>query len=91
MNLKRFKRLDLDGYKSRKLWFSVGAIGSAFAFAFLAGWKFPAMIPMFSEFNTTLIAITGIFIGGNIGNKYVYAKHADKIPQNEPEPPPKQT
>lgn len=59
---------------SRKLWFSIGTV----ACIMLGGVAF-ALIPGFRDGYSTyvegLLGIAGLFLGGNVANKMVVAKH----------------
>jgi hypothetical protein len=59
---------------SRKLWFSIGAI-----VVIVGGGVFFAFVPGFRDGYGTLtegvLGVCGLFLGANVGNKMVIAKH----------------
>ena len=72
------------GYKSRKLWFAVHAIYLGLATGILAA-RWPSFSVVYSEFLAFLGATTMLYIGGNIGSKFV-TKDATAPEPAEPEP-----
>lgn len=63
-----------DSWKSKKLWFAIGAIVTAFLFAVLAASVLPRLEPMYAAFLGFLELVTGAYLTGNVANKLVIAK-----------------
>ena len=63
----------LDGISSKKLWFSVGSVATLFAFPIIAS-HIPTMAPMYDAYVGGVIALAGLYLTGNIANKYVAVK-----------------
>ena len=80
------KTIPDKGLNSRKLWFTIFAVFSAFLFPVVAVWKLPTLLPLYQEFCSTLIALTGLYLVGNVGSKYVFASNAHKFKQTEEAP-----
>lgn len=59
-----------DTITSKKLWFSVGAIAAMFGFALMSA-KITMIGPMFDSFVGGVVAITGLFLTGNVANKWI--------------------
>ena len=59
-----------NGYKSRKLWFSVSAM-----VILLVGWiataAHPALVTTYGTFAGYIVAIVTVFLTGNVANKWV--------------------
>jgi len=63
-----------DTWKSKKLWFAVGVIVFAFAFAVLSATVTPTLAPMFEQFCGVLEFVSAAYLTGNVANKFVAAK-----------------
>jgi hypothetical protein len=72
-----------SGFASRKLWMSVGCIGIIFVAALLCGF-FSSMVPVYTEFVTGTIAIYGLYVAGNVSNKYFVGKVLSAATSKEP-------
>lgn len=72
------------GIKSRKLWFSVFVVVTMFGGAAVCA-KWPALVPLYDTFVGGIVAVTGLFLTGNIANKWVGIK---TLPQATPAPAP---
>lgn len=58
------------GYRSRKLWFTVFAMGLAFAgFCLTAGW--PAFAPSYSTFVGAIVGLSTVYLTSNVATKAV--------------------
>jgi hypothetical protein len=62
------------GYFSRKFTFGVGATLLIVFVALVAAKWVPAMIPMYDAMVGGIIALYGLFLGGNISGKHVIGK-----------------
>lgn len=71
----------LDTWKSKKLWFGVGAICAMFGFALVSSLWIPAMVPLFDGFVGGVVGVTGIVIAGNVANKMAIAKMPASVQQ----------
>lgn len=87
-----------ESITSKKFIFVIGCVGALFGFAVVAAWKLILMAPMYDAFVGGVIALAGIYLTGNVANKFVVGKHAiDKTvadqgvveisPEESPEPP----
>ena len=63
-----------DTWKSKKLWFGVGAIVTLFSYALVSSLWIPPMLPLFDSFVGGVVGITGIVIAGNVANKLAIKK-----------------
>lgn len=63
-----------DTWKSKKLWFSVFCIASAFGFAVLAATVMPNLGKFFDGFTSVLEFAAGAYLSGNVVNKFVATK-----------------
>lgn len=63
-----------ESASSKKFLFAIGACLIAFAYAVLAGSVLPHMAPMYETFCGILEVVTGAYIVGNVGNKWVLGK-----------------
>jgi xanthine/uracil permease len=68
-----------DGYKSRKFWMTVLAVGVLFVAAILSD-KYPSILGVYPTFAGTVLGCLTVYLGGNIGHHIVNKK------SNEPEP-----
>lgn len=66
-----------ESMASKKFWFSVGAVGILYVFARVASDNSP-MVPMYGEFVGGVVGITGAYLLGNLGNKWVLSKAPKK-------------
>lgn len=58
------------GVKSRKLWLSILTSASIVGVAVLSAWL-PPLIPMYDTVVGGLISVLALYLGGNVGAKYV--------------------
>src|SRR5574343_238142 len=63
-----------DTWKSKKLWFAIGVIVFAFAFAVLSATTMPTLAPMFEQFCSVLEFVSAAYLTGNVANKFVAGK-----------------
>jgi hypothetical protein len=85
-----------NGWKSKKLWFAAGAIASIFVGAVLAAFLAP-IAPLYGDMVGGIVAVTGLFLTGNVANKWVGTKapmeasvkkglEAEEAPDDRPKP-----
>lgn len=65
-----------NGYKSRKFWFGVGTSVAMIGSAVLAGSVFPGMAALLPTLYGSLMAVLGLYVGGNLGHKVIDGKTA---------------
>lgn len=63
-----------ESVSSKKFLFAIGAVLTAFVYAVLAAWCLPALEPMYATFCGILEVVTGAYIVGNVGNKWVLGR-----------------
>jgi hypothetical protein len=59
-----------NGYKSRKFWFCIYAVGILLIGSILGAF-FPAFSTTYTEFVGGVVAITTAYLAGNVAQKYV--------------------
>jgi hypothetical protein len=69
----------IDTIRSKKLWFSAGSLILVFVFALLTI-RWPQLQSIFETFTNTAIAIAGLYLAGNVGNKFVAGRSEGKAP-----------
>lgn len=62
------------GFASRKLWFGIGTSIAICTMAILGAWVLPALIPQMPTVIGGLLAVLGLFIGGNLGQSAITGK-----------------
>lgn len=67
----------IDTIRSKKLWFSAGSLILVFIFALLTI-PWPQLQSIFETFTNTAIAIAGLYLAGNVGNKFVAGRSEGK-------------
>lgn len=72
-----------DGLSSKKFWFSIGVVLLAFVYALLAASSYPALEGMFGVFTGFLEVVTGAYLIGNLGNKYIVSKMQPMVEEQE--------
>ena len=69
-------KLDLkESISSKKFLFVIGSVWAMFLFAALAAWKLTPMATMYDAFVGGVITLAGMYLTGNVANKYVIGKH----------------
>lgn len=63
------------GYASRKLWFGIGTSTVICLLAILGAWILPELLPQLPTVIGGLIGVLGIFVGGNLGSKFLVSRH----------------
>jgi hypothetical protein len=63
------------GLASRKLWFGIGSSGAICVLAILGAWCLPALLPVLPEVIGGLIGVLSLYIGGNLGAKFLVSRH----------------
>lgn len=66
------------GWKSRKLWFSVFAVASLY-FGMKVASTEATLRPLYESFVGGVVAISGMFLIGNVGAKWVSGKTATPV------------
>jgi len=74
---KTFRDMD-GGWKSRKLWFAVFAVGALFLGAGL-GAKYASFAPMYETLAGSIVAVCALLFTGTVANKYVASKAAASL------------
>lgn len=64
-----------EAISSKKFLFVIGSVWAMFLFAALAAWKLNMMTSMYDAFVGGVIALAGMYLTGNVANKYVVGKH----------------
>ena len=60
-----------DGWKSRKLLFGIGTSVAMFGSTVLAGSVFPGMAALLPTLFGSMMAVLGLYVGGNLGHKVI--------------------
>lgn len=76
-----------NGWKSRKLWFSVFAIGVLYL-GTRGAIESLAFGAIYSTFSGAVVAIAGLFLAGNAASKFIGLKAAAPAPKAKSETPP---
>lgn len=72
-----------DGLASKKFLFSIGVVALAFVYALLAASTYDKLEPMFGTFTGFLEVIAGMYLVGNLGNKYLVSKMQPVVEEQE--------
>lgn len=63
-----------ESISSKKFLFVIGCVWALFAFAYLAASHLNPMIPMFDTFVGGVLGLAGLYLTGNVANKWVMGK-----------------
>ena len=67
-----------DGWKSRKLLFGIGTSLAMVGSTVLAGSVFPGMAALLPTLFGSMMAVLGLYVGGNLGHKVIDGKMPPK-------------
>lgn len=83
------KKLELkESISSKKFLFVIGCVWALFIFAYISASRLAPMIPMFDTFVGGVLGLAGLYLTGNVANKWVIGKVSGSTTSRpEPEDP----
>lgn len=88
-NKLELKKQELkESISSKKFLFVIGCVWALFAFAYIAASRLTPMVPMFDTFVGGVLGLAGLYLTGNVANKWVMGKvSGSTVSRPDPEDP----